>query len=256
VASYLASQAATCKPATLARRLAAINAAHRMADVESPTTHEAVRLTLAGIRRTVGVAQRQVRPVMTDDLRRIVAAVPDDLTGARDRAILLVGFAGALRRSELVALTVSDLEFTDAGLVLSIRRSKTDQEGAGRQVGLPYGSNGTCPVIALQAWLQAAGITTGPIFRRVDQHGHIGPHALQPAAVAQIVKRSVEAIGMDPDAFGGHSLRAGLATSAAQNGASETVIASQTGHRSTAMVRRYIRRGNLFKANAASAAGL
>jgi integrase len=258
VAAYLADQATAnrYKPATLSRRLAAINAAHRLANLDSPTTSEAVRLTLAGIRRTVGVSQRQVKPIMTSDLRKIISALPDDLTGTRDKALLLVGFAGALRRSELAALSVEDIEFTEAGMIVTIRRSKTDQEAQGREIGIPYGSGATCPLTAVQGWLEAAGITSGPIFRRIDRHGHIGPNALQPQAVAHIVKKAVEAVGLDADQFAGHSLRAGLATSAAQNGASEAMIASQTGHKSTAMLRRYIRRGSLFQANAATAAGL
>jgi integrase len=170
---------------------------------------------MKGIRRTVGVSQRHVRP-----------------------------------------LVVEDLNFTDGGVIVTIRRSKTDQEGQGREVGIPYGQKGTCPVSALRAWLKAAHITTGPIFRRIDQHGHIGPNALQPAAVAQIIKKAVQSVGMDPAAFSGHSLRAGLATSAAQNGASELAIMEQTGHKSSQMVRRYVRRANVFKSNAASVAGL
>ena len=257
VSAFLAAQAsAGFKPATLSRRLAAVNAAHRLAGHPSPTTSEPVALVMKGIRRMVGVAPEQVRPLVTEDLRRVVAAIPDDLTGLRDRAIILIGFAGAFRRSELVALMVDDIEFTDAGMILTIRRSKIDQEGAGRQVGIPFGQNGTCPVTALRAWLQAASITSGAIFRRIDQHGHIGPNALQPAAVAQIVKKAVEAVGLDAKQYGGHSLRAGLATSAAQNGASEVMIMEQTGHKSSAMVRRYVRRANLFKANAATMAGL
>jgi integrase len=257
VAAFLAAQAsAGLKPATLSRRLGAINAAHRLAGQPSPTTSEPVKLVMSGIRRTVGVSQRQVRPLVVEDLKRVIASIPDGRTGLRDRAILLLGFAGALRRSELVAIEVADLEFTDGGVLINVRRSKTDQEGRGREVGVPYGQSGTCPVSALQEWLRAAHITSGPIFRRIDQHGHIGPNALQPAAVAQIVKKAVEVVGLDPAAFSGHSLRAGLATSAAQNGASELTIMATTGHKSSHMVRKYVRRANLFKANAASVAGL
>jgi integrase len=257
VAAFLAAQAsAGFAPATLSRRLGAINAAHRLAGHPSPTTSEAVSLVMKGIRRTVGVSQRQARPLVVEDLKRVVATIPDTLVGVRDRALVLLGFAGAFRRSELVAIAIEDLNFSDGGVLVTIRRSKTDQEGQGREVGIPFGQNGTCPVSALRAWLHAANITSGPVFRRIDQHGHIGPNALQPAAVAQIVKKAVEGVGLDPAAFSGHSLRAGLATSAAQNGANELTIMATTGHKSSQMVRRYVRRANLFKANAATVAGL
>jgi integrase len=257
VASYLAELARDHKVATITRRLAAIAAAHRLAEVPSPTTHEGVRLVMAGIRRTLGTAPRQVRPILLDDLRAMVGTLGDDLAGVRDRAILLLGFAGAFRRSELVALDVDDLTFSDAGVVVNVRRSRTDQEGAGREVGIPYGTVPvTCPVRALHSWLQVAGITDGPVFRRVDRHGHLGVGRLQPAAVAAVIKRAAQAAGLDPVVFSGHSLRAGLATAAAANGAPEHVIASQTGHKSSAMLRRYIRKATLFQQNAATMAGL
>lgn len=256
VASYLADLAQGHKVATVQRRLAAINAAHRLAGAVSPTGDEQVRLVVQGIRRTQGVAPVQVRPVSLDELRRIVAGLPDDLAGGRDRALLLVGWAGAFRRSELVALNVEDVEFGDDGLVVSIRRSKADQDGVGRQVGIPYGSTDRCPVTALRRWLAAAHITTGPVFRRVDRHGHLGAAQLCSASVAQIIKRAATQAGLDPEGLSGHSLRAGLATAAAANGATETIIMAQTGHKSTAMVRRYIRQASLFRQNAASIAGL
>ncbi|HTW09209.1 MAG TPA: site-specific integrase, partial [Acidimicrobiales bacterium] len=235
---------------------AAINAAHRLAGVPSPTGHEGVGLVVRGIRRTKGVAPAQVRPVILEDLRQMVATLPESLAGTRDRALLLVGWAGAFRRSELVALNVEDLEPSDEGLVVTVRRSKTDQEAAGRQVGLPYSATPLCPVAAIGRWLDVTGITSGPVFRKVDRNGHIGAVRLNPASVAEVVKRAAAAAGLDPRQFSGHSLRAGLATSAAANGATESLIMAQTGHKSTAMVRRYIRRANLFRQNAASIAGL
>ena len=257
VAAFLAAQAsAGFRPATLSRRLGAINAAHRLAGHPSPTTSEPVSLVMKGIRRMAGVAQRQARPLVVEDLRRVVAALPDTLVGRRDAAVVLLGFAGAFRRSELVALTVEDLEFSDGGVLATVRRSKTDQEGSGREVGIPFGQNGTCPVAAVRAWLARANIKSGPIFRRIDQHGHIGPNALRAGAVAEIVKKATAAVGLDASQFSGHSLRSGLVTSAAQGGASELMIMETTGHRSSQMVRKYVRRANAFKANAASAAGL
>lgn len=257
IAAYLADLASDHKVATLQRRLAAINAAHRLASTESPTGDEKVRLVLQGIRRRNGVAADQVRPLSPNDLRKMVTALPGNLAGSRDRALLLLGFAGAMRRSELVALNVEDLDTTDDGVIVHIRRSKTDQEAAGREVGIPYGaSTALCPVTALERWMAMAKITSGPIFRRVDRHGHVGIDHLSPSSVAEVIKRSAALAGLDQNQFSGHSLRAGLATAAAANGATESVIMAQTGHRSTAMVRRYIRHGTLFRQNAASIAGI
>lgn len=257
VASYLADLARGHKVSTVQRHVAAINAAHRLAGAPSPTGHEAVRLVVRGIRRTKGVAPAQVRAISLDDLRRMVAVLPGGPAGDRDRALLLVGWAGAFRRSEIVALDVEDIEIVDDGLVVHVRRSKADQEGAGREVGIPYGSSAaTCPVRSLRQWLDAAHITSGPLFRRVDRHGHVGSQRLNSASVAAVVKRAAALAGLDPTPFSGHSLRAGLATAAAANGATESLIMAQTGHKSASIVRRYIRRASLFQNNAASVAGL
>ena len=176
--------------------------------------------------------------------------------GKRDRALLLVGFAGAFRRSELVSLDVADVAFDPNGLTIRLRRSKTDQEGEGRKVGLPYGSNlATCPVRALQEWLHVAAITNGALFVGINRHG-TPQGRLSACAVALIVKKVVAAAGLNPDLYAGHSLRAGLATSAAMAGVSERSIMAQTGHKSVMMVRRYIRDGSLFRENAAAGIGL
>jgi integrase len=193
---------------------------------------------------------------LTEDVRKLAASLGDDLVDVRDRALLLMGFAGALRRSELVALACADIEWVEGGLVVTIRKSKTDQEGRGAEIGIPYGSSGACPVQALRDWLAVAEISSGPIFRRVDQWGNIGSNPLHPGTVADIIKKRVSVLGLDPALFSGHSLRAGLATSAAQNGASEITIMQTTRHQSSAMVKRYIRRGSLFRTNAATVAGL
>jgi integrase len=257
VACYVADLAKVAKPATIDARLAAISAAHRAAGHDSPTKEEAVRLVRRGVRRTLGTAQRQVRPVTVPDLRTMVGGLGTGPAGCRDRALLLLGFAGALRRSELVGLDEADLTESSDGLTVRLRRSKTDQEGAGRSVGIPYGSNpATCPVRAWRAWLELSGITEGPAFRSVDRHGRIGATRLTGQAVALVLKRRAARVGLNPDEVAGHSLRAGLATSAAAAGVQERVIAVQTGHRGTAMLRRYIREGSLFRENAASAVGL
>ena len=235
----------------------AINQAHRAAGHESPTAAALVRTLLAGIRRAKGTAPGAKAATLIEDIRGMVAALPAGLLGKRDRALLLVGFAGAFRRSELVGLDREDLQFTRDGLVLTLRRSKTDQEGQHRKVAVPYGSSPeTCPVRALQAWLDAVGGSTGIVFRRLNRHGHILPGRLSDKAVARAVKTYAAAAGLDAANYSGHSLRAGLATSAAIGGASERSIMAQTGHRSTTMVRRYIREGSLFRENAAARVGL
>ena len=177
--------------------------------------------------------------------------------GTRDRALLLVGFAGAFRRSELVSLDVADVTFGADGLIVQLRRSKTDQEGEGRKVGLPFGSNPlTCPVRALRAWLDVAVVARGPIFRAVDRHGNVADVRLTDQSVALVVKRCAKAAGLDSEKYAGHSLRSGLATAAAMADVSERAIMAQTGHKSLPMVRRYIRDGSLFRRNAAAAVGL
>ena len=177
--------------------------------------------------------------------------------GLRDRALILLGFAGAFRRSELVALDIEDCTFGKDGLTVTLRRRKTDQDGAGRKIGIPYGSNPeTCPVRTIQSWTEQAGIACGPLFRSTNRHRRIQAGRLSPVDVARIVKKLAERAGLDPAKFAGHSLRAGHATSAAIAGASERSIMNQTGHRSVKMVRRYIRDGSLFRENSAGKLGL
>jgi integrase len=179
--------------------------------------------------------------------------------GLRDRALILLGFAGAFRRSELVGLTVDDCAFGKDGLTVTLRRSKTDQAGAGRKIGIPYGSNPeTCPVRTMQAWIEQAalsavgpGVSTGPLFRSINRHGQVQPGGLSGIDVARVVKKLAQRAGLDAAKYAGHSLRAGHATSAAIAGASERSIMNQTGHRSVQMVRRYIRDGSLFRENSA-----
>jgi len=257
VAYYVADLAKVAKPATIDLRLAAISAAHRAASYDSPTKQEAVRLVRRGVRRTLGTAQRQVRPVTVPDLRTMLEGLGTDPAGCRDRALLLLGFAGALRRSELVGLDVADVTEGIDGLTVHLRRSKTDQEGAGRTVGVPCGSKqATCPVRAWSAWLDVSGITEGAAFRSADRHGHIAPTRLSAPSVALVLKRHAADAGLDPDEVSCHSRRAGLATAAAASGVTQRVIAEQTGHKGTAMLRRYIREGSLFRENAAGAVGL
>lgn len=259
VARYLTDFAATHAAATVTQHATAISAAHQAAGFEEPPTRSLlVRKTVSGLRRQQGVAQAGKAPLTVEDLRAILRGhLRPGLIGVRDRSLLLVGFAGAFRRSELVGIDVEHIEFVAEGMVVLLPRSKTDQEGVGRKVGIPFGIEPeTCAVEATRAWMEAAGIATGPLFRPVDRHGRIGSGRLCNHAVSLVVKRSVEAIGRDPRDFGAHSLRSGHATAAARAGAHERDIMRQTGHRSVMMVRRYIREGSLFRSNSATTIGL
>jgi len=254
---YLTDAAQRCKVSTLQRRLTTISQAHKAERHPSPTGDPAVRAVWAGIKRAKGTAQHGKTAAVTEDLRRMVRALPQTSTiGKRNRALLLLGFAGAFRRSELVGLDIADVVVTGDGLVVTLRRSKTDQEGAGRTVGIPYGSDPTtCPVRATTGWIAAAGLTAGPLFRSITRHGKVQGR-LSDWAVAQVVKTAATGAGLDPALYAGHSLRAGLATAAAQAGVSERAIMAQTGHKSLPMVRKYIRAGSLFQDNAAAKVGL
>lgn len=229
-----------------------IGKAHAAQGKPSPTDTELVRATLRGVRNIHGSAPRQVSAAVKEDVLSMVAGL-EGVKGVRDKALLLVGFAGAFRRSELVSLMVSDIEQAKQGLVVHLRFSKTDQEGRGRKVGVPYARGAVCAVLALQHWLNLSGITDGPIFRRVDRHGAISDAGLTPQAVALIVKARAKAAGLDPAIYSGHSLRSGLVTSAAIAGVSSWKIREQTGHKSDAMLNRYIRDANIFIDNAAGA---
>jgi integrase len=254
---YLTELADTHKVSTLQRRISAVSQAHKAAGHTTPTGDQRVRLVMAGIRRRKGVAQEGKAPATIEVVRHLVDTLGKDLMGKRDRALLLVGFAGAFRRSELVSLNLNDVQFTKQGLIVSLRRSKTDQEGEGRKVGIPPGVDpSTCPVRALRAWLDGARIQEGAIFRSMDRHGNVKAQRLSSKSVALIVKRCAESAGLDPEDYAGHSLRAGLATSAAAAGVSERAIMQQTGHTSTKMVRKYIRDGSLFRDNAAGKVGM
>lgn len=259
VAEWVAEMAGEWRASTIARRLAGVSVAHQLAGYESPTRSPLVRRVLEGVRRTIGTAPDQHAPAGIGEVRRMVAKIdPGTLAGARDRALLLVGFALAARRSELVALTVADLEHRHEGYAVTIRRSKTDQHAAGTVRALPTGTDPeTCPVAALEAWMTAAGITDGPLFRPVDRWGRVGDRSLSPATVALVVKQAATRAGFDPDRFAGHSLRAGFCTTAAARGASDRAIAHQTGHApNSRVVRAYIRHASVFTDNAVTDLGL
>ena len=191
--------------------------------------------------------------MLREDLLLALDAIDDGAKGTRDRALLLIGFAGALRRSELVALDVADIEHVRRGIVLYLRHSKTDQDGEGQKIAIPFGRTRWCPVAALDAWLEASGISEGAIFRPVDRHGRVRNARLSGEAVSLVVRERAAAAGLDQTGYSGHSLRAGLATSAAQAGVPVWRIKAQTRHASDAMLARYIRDGERFTDNAAGA---
>ena len=262
------------KTATIQRRLAAIAAAHRRAGLPPPTEDRAVRREMQRIRRALGVKQEGKAPVLVDDLRAMVAALPQDPRGLRDRALLLVGFAGALRRSELVGIRLEHLRFTRRGLVVAIPFSKTNQLGDDEAVAIPHGADpATCPVRALKAWLEASGLglpgrgKAGAVFVKVDRHGKCWTRPLTAQYVARLVKRTVGAAGLqsddadedgtlDLDRYAGHSLRAGLVTAAALAGVGEAEIAETTRHKSLDMIRRYTRKADPFRRGVSGKVGL
>jgi site-specific recombinase XerD len=263
VAAYIANHAGRLRPSTLTRHLAAISVAHQIAlgydRRQSPTASPLVADTLKGIRATLGTKPDRHAPAGLPELRRMVARFdPSTLPGARNRALLLVGFALAARRSELVALTVADLEPRPEGFVVHIRESKTDPMGSGAVIGLPRGTDPeTCPVAALEHWLTVGGITDGPMFRRIDRWGHVGAEALSPSTVALVVKQAATLAGFDPDRFSGHSLRAGFCTTAAARGSSDRAISKQTRHApNSPVIRDYIRHASVFTDNAVTDLGL
>lgn len=257
VVLYLSDLAQRAKPATIQRRLSSISQAHQAAGHDSPTHHIAVRTTWAGIRRVHGTAQEGKAAAVTDDIKAMCATLPPTLLGTRDRALLLIGFAGAFRRSELVSLDIADLRFSRAGLVITLRRSKTDQEGEGALIGIEHGANkATCPVRSLRAWLDTAGIEAGPIFRPMNRHGQVLDQRLSDKAVARVVKRSAEAAGLDPELYSGHSLRVGLVTSAAQAGVAERDIMKQSRHKSERIMRKYVRDAGVLIDNVSGKVGL
>jgi site-specific recombinase XerD len=249
VAAFLAHEASrNVKASTIGRRTAAIRYAHKLAGLPTPTDDELVKATVRGIRRTLGTAKTKKAPATAERLLAMAANTGDGLKGQRDRALLLLGFAGALRRSELVALDIEDIEEAPDGMKVTIRHSKTDQEGAGQSIAVPFGKI-ACPVVALKEWIAAAGLRSGAIFRSVNRHGQAGER-LTDQSVADIVKEHAGRLRLDPRQFAGHSLRAGFLTSAAGRGASIFKMMDVSRHRSVETLRGYVRDAELFKDHA------
>ena len=253
VAWFLAAQAkARIAPSTLGRRLAAIRLMHLGARL--PSHHDALEVTevLRGIRRSWKRPVAQKAPAVADEIKRMVDAVePQTLTGLRDRALLLLGFAGAFRRSELVALDVEHLTARPEGLAVLIASSKTDQEGAGQVVAIPSVADSPyCPVRAVSDWMVAADIKDGAVFRSIRRGDHITAERLGDRSVALVIKRLATKVGLDARRYAGHSLRSGFLTSAAQNRASIFKMADQSRHKSLDVLREYVRNEERFEDHA------
>jgi integrase len=257
VALYVSGLADRLKVATIQRRIVAISQAHKEHGLESPTSHAAVRAILQGVRRTLGTAQRQKTPLTFDLVKAALLEIPGDgLKAKRDRAVILLGFAGAFRRAELASLNVGDVRFVKEGAIVTIRRSKTDQTSEGREIAIPaLKAEGVCAVHALRQWIAAAQVNEGPLFRSFSIAGEPQVTRIGGRDVARLVQRLARKANIIGD-FGGHSLRAGFVTSAASSkGVREADIARVTGHRSVAILRRYVRKANLFEDTPLTAIG-
>lgn len=254
---YITALASTHKTSTIQRRLASIAQHHQGNGLNDPSKTALVKECWKGLRRSKGTSQTQKSPVLVEQLKQILFQLPKNTKGLRDRSLLLVGLCAGLRRSELVSLDVEDVRFVREGMIITLRKSKTDQEQQGRDIGLPYSRNKyLCPIHSLKDWLKLSNIKAGAIFRTVNRHQQILDSRLTSQSVALIVKEYVKDLGLDSKLFAGHSLRAGLVTSLALVGLSESQIMRQSGHRSSAVLRKYIRHSELFKDNAIDKLGL
>ncbi len=245
VALFLTARSSQ-KVSTLRVKLAAIVAAHKSAGEHIDTSDPVIATVWAGIRRTNGTTQKGADPVLTADICRMIKKLDSTTIGTRDRALLLLGFAGGFRRSELVSLDVADIAFSDQGAAITLRKGKTDQEGLGQVKTIANGHGDTCPVAALQSWLKISSITTGAVFCRIDRHGNILGR-LTAQSVALVIKKRAAAVGLDSATISGHSLRSGCVTSAYLGGASYAKIAKTTGHAKLETVARYCRVADGFK---------
>ncbi len=243
------------KMSTLKRRLVSIGMIHRLKGYYLDTKHPSIIENLMGIKRRKGSIQKGKKPILINHLKKIINKIDeiknDEIKKLRDRAIILIGFAGGFRRNEIVSLDYDDLDFVDEGLKINLKRSKTDQFGEGSIKALPYFDNYKfCPVLTLKNWLKFSKITNGPVFRRLSKGSNITLNRLSDQTVALLIKKYLKYSGIDNENYSGHSLRSGFATSAAESGAEERSIMAMTGHKSPEMVRRYIKEANLFKNNA------
>ena len=256
LAAFLADESKRAKPSTLRRRLAAIAKMHSVAGHPNPCAVEAVKATMKGIERTYGIAARGKAPATLAKVEKMVATCsPMTLDGLRARAIILLGFAGAFRRSELAALDVSDLKWSEEGVLITVRHSKTDQRGEGMQKAIPFVTEGggLCAATALKAWLVAARIDSGSVFRPFGRNGLPKSCCMTPDAVAVIVKIAAKKAGFDPREFAGHSLRSGHVTEARSRGVDDASTMSVTGHKRVETLNMYDKRENAFSKTSAGA---
>jgi len=251
--TYLSTKEA--KMSTLKRRLVSIGVIHRLKGYYLDTKHPSIIENIMGIKRRKGSIQKGKKPILINHLKQLINVIDEqkneDIKKLRDRSIILIGFSGGFRRNEIVSLDYDDLDFVEEGLKIQIRRSKTDQFGEGLVKALPYFNNTKyCPVISLKKWIEISRINSGPLFKRFLKGSKLSGNRLTDQTVALLIKEYLRLAGIDDKNYSGHSLRSGFATSAAESGAEERSIMAMTGHKSTEMVRRYIKEANLFKNNA------
>ena len=255
VSLYLTHLSKKSKISTLRRRLVSISVVHKLKGHYLDTKHPIIIENLMGIKRIKGSKQIGKKPILINHLKEIINVINEqnieEIVKLRNKTLILIGFGGGFRRTELISIDYEDLEFVDEGLKITLRRSKTDQFGEGMIKGLPYFSNETyCPVTNLKNWLKISKIKSGPIFRRFAKGSALTNYRLTDQSVVLIIKDCLKLAGIQNNNFSGHSLRSGFATVAAEAGADERSIMAMTGHKTTQMVRRYIREANIFKNNA------
>ena len=255
ISLYLTHLSKNSKISTIRRRLVSISIVHKLKGHYLDIKHPIITENLLGIKRVKGSIQRGKKPLLINHLKSIINVINEqqneEIKKFRDRSIILIGFGGGFRRTELISIDYEDLEFVPEGLKITIRRSKTDQFGEGMIKGLPYFSNEIyCPVVNLKKWLEVSKIKTGPIFTRFSKGSLLTKKRLTDQSVVLLMKKYLNLAGIENKNFAGHSLRAGFATVAAESGADERSIMAMTGHKTTQMVRRYIREANIFKNNA------
>jgi site-specific recombinase XerD len=243
------------KMSTLKRRLVSIGVIHRLKGHYLDTKHPSIIENIMGIKRRKGSIQKGKKPILIRHLKEIINIIDqqkkNEIKNLRDRSIILIGFSGGFRRNEIVSLDYHDLEFVPEGLKINLKRSKTDQFGEGFVKGLPYFDNSQyCPVVSIKKWIEISKISSGPLFRRFKKGLILSDNRLTDQTVALLIKEYLQLAGIDSKNYSGHSLRSGFATTAAESGAEERSIMAMTGHKSTEMVRRYIKDANLFKNNA------
>ena len=243
------------KMSTLKRRLVSIGVIHRLKGYYLDTKHPSIIENIMGIKRRKGSIQKGKKPLLINNLKQLINVIDEynnqEIKKLRDRSIILIGFAGGFRRAELVSLDYDDLDFVTEGLKINIKRSKTDQFGEGSTKALPYLDNSNyCPVLSLKNWIKLTNINSGPLFRRFTKGSRLTINRLTDQSVALLIKKYLKLAGIENKDYSGHSLRSGFATSAAESGVEERSIMAMTGHKSTEMVRRYIKEANLFKNNA------